>query len=228
MKVFVDTFSGLDPFSVDILNDEENVVGKILTEIPSSISNNAYLTTRGGRKINNSDGLMLLRPKNSDLHLQLCYRMRGGKGGFGSMLRAQGGKMRKKKGNGNNNKPDDDIENDSFRTLDGRRMKSVRRAKELAKYLEREPEMQKKVNEKKRAKLQSIISAAENERTSKAKYTDTQFLEQCEELVKDVKEKSSSAAAGVGASDTTSTSSSQGSLKKPPKGVDFFEDEDEV
>lgn len=59
-------------------------------------------------------------------HLRLRWNVKlcGGKGGFGSMLRAQGGKMSKKKGKKKEN------DNDSFRTLEGRRMKNVRKAKE--------------------------------------------------------------------------------------------------
>lgn len=60
----------------------------------------------------------------SFFRLRWNVRCLGGKGGFGSMLRAQGGKMTKKKGKKNEN------DTDSFRTLEGRRMKNVRKAKE--------------------------------------------------------------------------------------------------
>ncbi|KAK6091852.1 hypothetical protein MT418_007704 [Batrachochytrium dendrobatidis] len=64
--------------------------------------------------------------------------MCGGKGGFGSMLRAQGGRMASKK----------PTSTDSCRDLSGRRVKTVNDAKALAAYIEKEPERQRLKNEK--------------------------------------------------------------------------------
>lgn len=52
------------------------------------------------------------------VHLRLGVRLLGGKGGFGSQLRAAGGKMSSKRTENKN----------SCRTLDGRRLSTVREA----------------------------------------------------------------------------------------------------
>jgi len=56
---------------------------------------------------------------NSLVSLRLVPRMRGGKGGFGSQLRAAGGRMSSQKTNNN----------DSCRDLSGRRLSTIKEAK---------------------------------------------------------------------------------------------------
>lgn len=53
------------------------------------------------------------------LHVRLAVRLLGGKGGFGTQLRSAGGRMGSNRGSGNR---------DSCRTLDGRRLSSVKEA----------------------------------------------------------------------------------------------------
>ena len=55
------------------------------------------------------------------IQLELLPRLRGGKGGFGSQLRAAGGRMSSKKGQEENN--------DSCRDLSGRRLSTIKQAK---------------------------------------------------------------------------------------------------
>ncbi|KAI1341940.1 telomere stability and silencing-domain-containing protein [Xylariaceae sp. FL0016] len=93
-----------------------------------------------------NDDLLSLR-----LSLPLC----GGKGGFGSQLRAAGGRMSSKK------KRNQGDENASSRNLDGRRLRTVNEAKALAEYLAIKPEMEQKEKEKRRERWQQIVDAAE-------------------------------------------------------------------
>ncbi|KAL2116609.1 hypothetical protein VTJ04DRAFT_8777 [Mycothermus thermophilus] len=88
------------------------------------------------------------------LHPPLC----GGKGGFGSQLRAAGGRMskRNKKRNGN-----DQEENGSSRNLDGRRLRTVTEAKALAEYLAIKPEMERREKEARRKRWQEIVEMTE-------------------------------------------------------------------
>jgi hypothetical protein len=81
--------------------------------------------------------------------------MCGGKGGFGSQLRAAGGRMssRKKRNQGDNNA--------SSRNLDGRRIRTVTEAKSLAEYLTVKPEMEKKEKEARRKRWEEVIELAE-------------------------------------------------------------------
>ncbi|KAJ1341773.1 hypothetical protein BSLG_003668 [Batrachochytrium salamandrivorans] len=78
------------------------------------------------------------------LVLSMVPMMCGGKGGFGSMLRAQGGRMASKR----------PTNNDSCRDLSGRRVKTVNDAKALANYIEKEPERLRQQSEKIAKKIQ--------------------------------------------------------------------------
>jgi hypothetical protein len=96
-----------------------------------------------------------LSSANDDfLSLRLAVPLCGGKGGFGSQLRAAGGRMssRKKK-----NQED----HGSSRNLDGRRLRTVNEAKALAEYLAIKPEMDKKEKERRRERWEQIVQASE-------------------------------------------------------------------
>jgi telomere stability and silencing protein Sde2 len=84
---------------------------------PSSSSSTGESTTTlasilGPRDVGNDDD-------NPLVSLRLVPRMRGGKGGFGSQLRAAGGRMSSQKTNNN----------DSCRDLSGRRLSTIKEAK---------------------------------------------------------------------------------------------------
>lgn len=89
------------------------------------------------------------------LSLRLSLPLCGGKGGFGSQLRAAGGRMssKKKKNQGDNN--------GSSRNLDGRRLRTVTEAKALAEYLAIKPDMERKEKEKRRERWEQIVELAE-------------------------------------------------------------------
>lgn len=100
------------------------------------------------------------------LHFRFTPRLVGGKGGFGSQLRAQGGRMSKSRNSRNNgsssleyanNQDRQDALNDNFRTVDGRRYRSVRQAKVLAIHIDRAAKKRKEKAEEKRNKLERII-----------------------------------------------------------------------
>ncbi|KAJ9050871.1 hypothetical protein DSO57_1010210 [Entomophthora muscae] len=93
----------------------------------------------------------------------------GGKGGFGSMLRAQGGRMNSKKS----------TNNDACRDLSGRRLKTVRTAERLAEYQEGEAQrakIQKEELEKRIAKKLKVPVKR------KILFDDNEYLEQSEQL----------------------------------------------
>ncbi|KAL2021138.1 hypothetical protein VTK56DRAFT_7444 [Thermocarpiscus australiensis] len=91
------------------------------------------------------------------LPLRLSAPLRGGKGGFGSQLRAAGGRMSKrKKGAGAQGE-----DNGSSRNLDGRRLRTVTEAKALAEYLAIKPEMERKEKERRRKRWEQIVEMTE-------------------------------------------------------------------
>ncbi|KAL8839773.1 MAG: hypothetical protein Q9170_001584 [Blastenia crenularia] len=85
------------------------------------------------------------------LSIPLC----GGKGGFGSQLRAAGGRMSSRR------KRKQDGEYSSNRNLDGRRLRTVAEAKALAEYLALKPEMEKKEKEVRRKRWELVVELAE-------------------------------------------------------------------
>ncbi|KZP27451.1 hypothetical protein FIBSPDRAFT_853638 [Athelia psychrophila] len=133
--------------------------------------------------------------------LRLAPRLRGGKGGFGSQLRAAGGRMSSQKTSNN----------DSCRDLSGRKLSTVKEAKKLAEYLEGEPARKRAAAEAQKAKLEALErklgitpsapggasasgSAPEPLAGKKHRFDDTEYLEQSREIVDSVK---SAVAAGM-------------------------------
>ncbi|KAK4101466.1 hypothetical protein N658DRAFT_496335 [Parathielavia hyrcaniae] len=104
-----------------------------------------------------SDDEERLGEEHADLlSLRLCVPLPGGKGGFGSQLRAAGGRMSKR-----NKKGSAGEENGSSRNLDGRRLRTVTEAKALAEYLAIKPEMERKEKERRRQRWQEIVDMTE-------------------------------------------------------------------
>jgi len=116
---------------------------------------------------------------DSLLPLRLTAPLIGGKGGFGSQLRAAGGRMssRRKKHTGE--------ANSSNRNLDGRRLRTVNEAKALAEYLALKPEMERKEKEQRRKRWEQVVEAAERReeevRSGKGGRVDGRWMEEREE-----------------------------------------------
>ncbi|KAM3074260.1 hypothetical protein ACMFMG_002923 [Clarireedia jacksonii] len=98
---------------------------------------------------------LLSSPEDAFLSLRLSARLCGGKGGFGSQLRAAGGRMSSKRKRGQGD------QNGSSRNLDGRRLRTVNEAKALAEYLAIKPEMAKKEKEERRKRWEQVVELAE-------------------------------------------------------------------
>ncbi|KAI1296294.1 telomere stability and silencing-domain-containing protein [Xylaria venustula] len=162
LNVFLTTFPGLGlpptlsfPLpSTSTISDLRGFIAKKLPQtdarfIVTTISNK-QLTLGSTQHLSDlcsvDDDFVSLR-----LSLPLC----GGKGGFGSQLRAAGGRMSSKK------KRNQGDENASSRNLDGRRLRTINEAKALAEYLAIKPDMEKKEKERRRERWQQIVNAAE-------------------------------------------------------------------
>jgi hypothetical protein len=122
------------------------------------IQNSSYiLTTNSRRAVRHAAdpvSTLLSSPTDTFLSLRLTVPLCGGKGGFGSILRAQGGRMssRKKKAGD---------ANASSRNLDGRRLRTVTEAKVLAEYLAIKPEMEQREKEERRKRWEDIVASTE-------------------------------------------------------------------
>lgn len=151
---------------------------------PSTRTTRLILTTLSSKQLpsESSQPVSSLLPglENDFLSLRLSAPLCGGKGGFGSQLRAAGGRMSKRKKGGNQAE-----ENGSSRNLDGRRLRTVNEAKALAEYLAIKPDMEKKEKERRRERWEQIVEMTERKqeeiRHGRKGYVDGKWVEDKEE-----------------------------------------------
>jgi hypothetical protein len=186
VNVLVTGFKGL-PNSVFTLEPSATITQlreELFRRLPGLETKPHLLTTLSNKQLpfQSTEPVSALLPssENDFLSLRLSLPLCGGKGGFGSQLRAAGGRMSKKKRGGNQGD-----ENGSSRNLDGRRIRTVNEAKALAEYLAIKPEMEKKEREKRRARWEQIVEATEKKqdeiRHGKKGYVDGKWVEDKEE-----------------------------------------------
>ncbi|KZT42146.1 hypothetical protein SISSUDRAFT_108913 [Sistotremastrum suecicum HHB10207 ss-3] len=186
VNVLVSTFQPFPTVSLSLSEDTE------LNEIPELICarypqlnwNDLFLSSLSGRPLPPTTPLSSLAEENSFVSLRISPRLYGGKGGFGSQLRAAGGRMSSQKTSNN----------DSCRDLSGRRLSTVKEAKKLAEYIESEPERKKAAAEAQKEKLEKLerklgIDPATGEPITgvKRRLDDTEYLEQSKEIVDSVR-----------------------------------------
>ncbi|KAH9812576.1 telomere stability and silencing-domain-containing protein [Melampsora americana] len=149
------------------------------------------LSTSSGRSINPfTSGQLLdlnLNQNAQFIQLRLVPKVFGGKGGFGSQLRAAGGRMSSQKTQNN----------DSCRDLTGRRLSTIKEAKKLAAAIASEPERlaaQRRENEAKLvslneeiARLDSLVNGTDEGNVRKRRLNDSKELEQSKEGIEKVK-----------------------------------------
>lgn len=169
LNVLVSTFSGLGLPPTIVLRASPSTTVKDLREdieerLPT-LDSRLVITTLSNRELPEvSEAPLSTYLSSSDdefLSLRLGIPLCGGKGGFGSQLRAAGGRMSSRK------KRHDD--NGSSRNLDGRRLRSVNEAKALAEYLAIKPDMDKKEKDRRRERWEQIVQQAED-KESEIKY----------------------------------------------------------
>ncbi|PNS17020.1 hypothetical protein CAC42_4984 [Sphaceloma murrayae] len=164
INVLLTTFHGLDlPATLNFpLCDELPIstFADLLSERLPCDFRHLRLSTRRNQHVDPTSSQPISSLIDDDetdfLSLQLTSVLLGGKGGFGSQLRAAGGRMSSRKNRNNNRDP-----NASSRNLDGRRLRTVTEAKALAEYLATKPEMDKKERDERRRRWESIVESAE-------------------------------------------------------------------
>ncbi|KAE8350852.1 telomere stability and silencing-domain-containing protein [Aspergillus coremiiformis] len=196
VNVLLSTFPGLSlpstlSFSLPSTSTFSDLTEKISSYIPSSVPlHSLILTTTSNKQILPASNISishLIAPNgeitttSTLLPLRLSVPLCGGKGGFGSQLRAAGGRMSSKR---KRNQGDD---NGSSRNLDGRRLRTVNEAKALAEYLAVKPEMDRKEKEERRRRWQAVVEAAEKREEelkngSGRQKIDGQWMEDKEEM----------------------------------------------
>lgn len=204
VNVLLTTFGGLDLPSTLCLSLPEDVTtsflfNEVANSLPCQVVQHAYLSTTDGRRIFPcSESLRDISCLGSEsresrvfLPLRLNVGLRGGKGGFGSQLRAAGGRMssRKKKQNA-------ELATGSARNLDGRRLRTITEAKNLATYLATKPDMDRKEKEERRKRWETVVELAEQREADmragktadgRRKGLSSQWMEEKEEVGENVK-----------------------------------------
>ncbi|KAL4791208.1 telomere stability and silencing-domain-containing protein [Aspergillus venezuelensis] len=167
INVLLSSFPGLSlpstvSFALPSTSTISDLCDKVSSYIPSSVPLQSLVltTTNNKQLIPSSRAISDFLSQNDDtpstlLPLRFSVPMYGGKGGFGSQLRAAGGRMSSRR---KRNQGDD---NGSSRNLDGRRLRTVNEAKALAEYLAVKPEMDKKEKEERRRRWEAVVDAAE-------------------------------------------------------------------
>ncbi|KAJ5662445.1 uncharacterized protein N7477_010061 [Penicillium maclennaniae] len=247
VNILLSSFPGLSLpstlFSLPSTSSISDLTEKVASYLPSSLSlQSLVLTTTNNKQITSSantlQSLLTDRDGNSGgsslLPLRLSVPLCGGKGGFGSQLRAAGGRMssKRKRNQGDNNS--------SSRNLDGRRLRTVNEAKALAEYLAVKPEMDKKDKEERRRRWQAVVDMAEKRQEElkngggKQKI-DGQWMEDKEEMTEKLHEAVMAAMKDDSWTDSlrdavlggSSTSASEGSDHAESSTSDEDEDDDE-
>ncbi|CAG8023483.1 unnamed protein product [Penicillium olsonii] len=194
VNILLATFPGLAlpptlSFALPSTASISDLTEKVASYLPPALSlDSLVLTTTNNKQLSPSAqciGSILSSSGGNSistlLPLRLTAPMCGGKGGFGSQLRAAGGRMssKRKRNQGDNNS--------SSRNLDGRRLRTVNEAKALAEYLSVKPEMDKKEKEERQRRWQAVVEVAEKRQdeikngNGKGK-VDGQWMEDKEEM----------------------------------------------
>lgn len=191
VNILLSTFGGLPlPPTLSIPLCADLPISSFAAILSDRLPTEAYdllLHTTSSRRINTLSALpissLLQRDDDDFIPLRLSARLLGGKGGFGSQLRAAGGRMSSRK---NRNRNEQDT-NGSNRNLDGRRLRTITEAKNLASYLAMKPDMDKKEKEEKRKRWEAVVEAAEKKQQEinegkKSVRVDGQWVEAKEEI----------------------------------------------
>ncbi|KAG6844971.1 hypothetical protein H0H87_002085 [Tephrocybe sp. NHM501043] len=217
-SILIQTFSPFPSLTLTVpsstlISDVPYLLHERYNDVPFSDSSRYVLSTHRGREISpeatisslHVDAAMDSVSTRNFVSLRLTPRLVGGKGGFGSQLRAAGGRMSSQKTSNN----------DSCRDLSGRRLSTIKEAKKLAEYLESEPERVAAKAAAQKAKLEALerklgivpanasannsaVGSSEPSRSTgtdlppvlagtKHRFDDTEYLEQSRELTENVK-----------------------------------------
>ncbi|CUS07504.1 unnamed protein product [Tuber aestivum] len=181
VNAIITTFPGLPTYNLPLpaSTPVSSILPRLRPLLPQALLHSRLLLTPTSSHYHPPSATLSTLTTSSFLTLRLHPPLCGGKGGFGSQLRAAGGRMssRKKRGQQENN--------DSCRNLDGRRMRTVKEAKALAAYLEIRPEMEKKEREARKERWRKIVEEAErggrNGGANAPRFDDLEWLESTEE-----------------------------------------------
>ncbi|EJD49645.1 hypothetical protein AURDEDRAFT_112473 [Auricularia subglabra TFB-10046 SS5] len=191
-NVFISTFAPFPTYALSVPSETLiSAVPALLAEREPRLPLDQLRLSHPSVQLRPTTRLWSLGPEGGFVTLRLAPAVRGGKGGFGSQLRAAGGRMSSRK-TGNT---------DSCRDLSGRRLSTLKEAQKLATYMEAEPDRKKAAADARKAKLAALEKQlgidpknpnaqtdAEPQVGQKRRFEDTKFLEETQELVEGVRD----------------------------------------
>ncbi|XP_045505197.1 replication stress response regulator SDE2 [Colias croceus] len=123
----------------DVVCEYTNELKQIVSQKYGVPYDDLYVTSNG--KIVSSDQCL-----HADSVIRVCTRLIGGKGGFGSMLRAIGAQIEKT------------TNREACRDLSGRRLRDINEEKRLRKWLEGQEDREREAAERKQKKLEKLLA----------------------------------------------------------------------
>lgn len=174
-------------------------ISKALNLLPTE-----FYLTQNGKLINNDNVDTMANP------IHVCMRLFGGKGGFGSMLRAIGAQIEKT------------TNREACRDLSGRRLRDINEEKRLKEYLEKKANQDDEADSKIAKKIERLRSKPKHE------FKDDEYFEARTNLLDDVsealeegfKQKSTTTTSGIGsASESNDNHSIDASTAASTSGV---------
>uniref|UniRef100_A0A182IYB4 Sde2_N_Ubi domain-containing protein n=1 Tax=Anopheles atroparvus TaxID=41427 RepID=A0A182IYB4_ANOAO len=144
---------------LSIKNDASNEIPRAITNWTGLISTEYYLT-QNGRPVSRTFSNLL-----TEVPVRVNERLLGGKGGFGSMLRAIGAQIEKT------------TNREACRDLSGRRLRDINEEKRLKAYLEKQQEASEDERVKMQKKIEKLLAKPKHE------FEDKEYEHQRSELI---------------------------------------------
>ncbi|CDK28957.1 unnamed protein product [Kuraishia capsulata CBS 1993] len=181
VQIFVETIAGVS--NIRLSYSESDPVSKLANDIssrlPLSLQHRSAIVTRDGSLISKYSKVSDLTKDAGYVNLHLRLPLCGGKGGLGTTLRLQGGKMGKKK----NSREGD------YKNLDGIRLKIIAKMKRMDELIRSLPEQERERVRMKKEKLRKLVDMdvekLVNDRAGK--FDDTKYIEDAEKIMEDIK-----------------------------------------
>lgn len=174
IKLF-NNFSTQNSFKVSLLESEskDNLFQSLhdLVRKEFGLCQNDYiLLSKNGIKIQSNSIIQ------NGQEIQICPTVLGGKGGFGSLLRAFGKQMQQS------------TNREACRDLTGRRIRHVKNEEKLKEFMQNQEEIAREKEEKKQEKIEKKKQKLENMEQSHHLFVDPKYDQQKEKIANDLEE----------------------------------------
>ncbi|SGY85004.1 BQ5605_C009g05733 [Microbotryum silenes-dioicae] len=157
LSVLISTYTPF-PSTLSLTLPESTTISSLQTLLTpycplrqQSLSSHSVLVLKPTTTLSSLTSISNTNNDTSPLFLRLSVRLPGGKGGFASQLRAQGGRMSSNKA----------TNNDSCRDLNGRRLSTIKEATKLAEYIQAAPDRLAQQKKEAQAKLDALNAEIE-------------------------------------------------------------------